>query len=504
MIRATAITKAFPGVVALDRVDFSASPGEIHALMGENGAGKSTLVRVLTGVDPPDAGEMVLGGRPYAPRSPREAESSGIGAVYQEAGLVPSLSVAENLLFGREPRRLLGRIDRRRRRDSAEESLRRLGLAAIDVERPAGAYPVAVRQLVAIARALDADARVLVLDEPTSSLEPREVERLFETLRRLRGAGLAIVFITHFLEQVEAIADRVTVLRNGRRVETRKAADFPRAEIVAAMLGRAPGESAAGPAAPPPAAEGAPFLRAKGIGRRRALAPIDFEIRPGEVVGLAGLLGSGRTELARLLFGLDRADFGTVEIEGKPVLFRGPRDAIARGLGFCPEDRHADGIVAGLSVRENVVLAVQARRGLFRRVGARRAREIADRFIRALRIKTPSGDTPVESLSGGNQQKVILARWLASSPRLLVLDEPTRGIDVGAKAEILSLVGDLAREGLALVFISAELKEVARTSHRVVVLRDRKKAGEVSFSGPRPDVASIARLIAGGEDAARE
>lgn len=504
LLEALSLTKRYPGVVALDGVDFALERGEIHALLGENGAGKSTLVKALTGALRPDSGEIRLDGRRVALGSPRDAERAGISAVHQESSLVPALTIAENLVLGREPLRrrfsLVGRVDRPAARRRAAAALARLELA-LDPDLPLDRLPIAVRQMVSIARALDVEARVLVLDEPTSSLDAREVGRLFRVLRTLRDGGLAILFITHFLDQVDAVADRITVLRNGRRVATRPAAEFPRIEIVSAMLGRAADAAPAPPAAaPPPAGGGAPRLRAVALGRRRALEPVDLEIRAGEVVGLAGLLFSGRTELARLLFGLDRADSGRVEIDGRAVPLRSPRDAIARGLGFCPEDRQAEGIVPELSIRENVVLALQARRGFWRRISARRARAIADRFIGELRIATPDAEKKAGLLSGGNQQKAILARWLAADPRLLVLDEPTRGIDVGAKEEVMRLVRALAREGMALLFISAEIEEVAKTSDRVVVLRDRRKAGEIE--GRAIEAGALLRLIA-GEAAAR-
>jgi len=488
LLEARALTKRYPGVVALDAVDFSLEAGEIHALLGENGAGKSTLVRALTGVLRPDSGEILLDGRTVAFAAPRDAQAAGIGAVHQEEGLVPALSVAENFLLGREPvRGFPRRVDRREARRRTTAALERLGLS-LDPDLPLARFSIAVRQLVALARAIDVESRVLVLDEPTSSLDARETERLFALLRSLRDRGLAILFVTHFLEQVDAIADRVTVFRAGRRVATRPRAEFPRLSIVAAMLGREP-EAAAARASSARRDAGAPFLRAEGIGRRRSLEPMDVAIRAGEVVGLAGLLGSGRTELVRLLYGLDRADSGRVEIEGRPVALRSPRDAIARGLGLTPEDRQREGIVPDLTIRENVVLALQAKRGIFRRLPRAAQDAIAARFVAELRIATPDAEKPAGQLSGGNQQKAILARWLAASPRLLALDEPTRGIDVGAKEEVMRLVARLAREdGLAILFVSAELEEVARASDRVVVLRDRKKVAEID-----------AREVAAGE-----
>jgi galactofuranose transport system ATP-binding protein len=498
------ITKVFPGVRALDNVDFTLRGGEIHALMGENGAGKSTLIKVLTGVYPRDAGEITLAGQPISPRSPAGAQALGISTVYQEVNLIPHLSVAENIFLGRQPRSVLG-IRWRRIQRQAEAALARL-LLKLDVNRPLSSYSIAVQQMVAIARALDVDARVLVLDEPTSSLDAAEVAQLFALMRRLKAEGLGIIFITHFLEQVYESADRITVLRNGRLVGDYATAELPRLELVAKMIGKEVtqvSEKAAQKAAPAPGtpAREQPLLRARQFGKRGALLPIDMNIHAGEVVGLAGLLGSGRTETARLLFGIERADHGRLEIGGEEVKWHSPRRAIARGLGFCPEDRKTNGIVPHLSVRENIVLALQARRGWLRALSRAAQRELANTYIRALGIATPGAEKTISELSGGNQQKAILARWLAAQPKLLILDEPTRGIDVGAKAEIEKLVAKLCAQNMAILFISSELDEVTRNSHRVIVLRDRRKVGELT--GDAIDVGGIMRMIAapGAHDA---
>lgn len=496
LLSARGVSKTFPGVRALDRVDFTLRRGEIHALMGENGAGKSTLIKVLTGVHRPDSGEILLEGRPIEPRSPVEAQRLGISTVYQEVNLIPYLSMAENIFLGRQPTRF-GCIDWKRLRARAAESLRRLDVD-VDVTRPLASYSIAIQQMAAIARALDIEARVLVLDEPTSSLDVNEVDHLFAVLRGLKARGLGIVFVSHFLDQVYAIADRFTVLRNGRLVCDYESARLPRLELVAKMIGKdaaAVAERDARHGAAPARGGHDVFLRAAGLGRRGALAPIDLEIRAGEVVGLAGLLGSGRTETARLLFGVDKADSGRLEIDGKTVRRHSPRAALLLRLGFCPEDRKTQAILPDLSVRENIVLALQARRGWARRVSAARQRELADRYIRALGIATPDAERPIRFLSGGNQQKAILARWLASEPRLLILDEPTRGIDVGAKAEIEKLIARLCGEGMAILFISSELEEVVRDSHRVVVLRDRRRVCELA--GEAIDLPAIMKAIAG-------
>jgi len=496
LLRMRGITKDFPGVRALSSVDFEVRRGEVHALMGENGAGKSTLINVLTGVHPREAGSIELEGSPIDPTSPREAEALGISTVYQEVNLIPQLSVAENVVLGRQPRRW-GFFDRRAIRRRAERTLARLEVR-VDVQAELGSCSVAVQQMVAIARALDVRARLLVLDEPTSSLDEREVAELFRALRRLREEGLGVVFITHFLDQVYEVADRITVLRNGERVGQLETAELPRLRLIGMMLGRSierEVESARAPAAKAPrGGEGEVFLSARGLRRRGGVGPLDMEVRTGEVLGLAGLLGSGRPELARLLFGIDRADAGEVRVEGRPAPLRSPREAIARGLAFCPEDRKRQGIVPNLSVRENIVLALQASRGARRSLSGSERQAIAEHWIRALDIRAPGPDTPLFALSGGNQQKVLLARWLAMQPRLIILDEPSRGVDVGARSEIARLVESLRAEGMAIVLISSELDELVRGCGRALVLRDRLCAGELE--GEELDEEGIMALIA--------
>ncbi|MEO7335214.1 MAG: sugar ABC transporter ATP-binding protein [Caldimonas sp.] len=480
ILEARGLTRRFTGVLALSAVDFRLLAGEVHALMGQNGAGKSTLIKVLTGVYPADAGELLLNGEAVRPDSPAAAQRLGISTVYQEVNLCPNLSVAENIFAGRYPRRNalgLWRIDWPAMRARAHALLLRLNLD-IDVTRLLSSYSVAVQQMVAIARALSVDARVLILDEPTSSLDEQEVARLFDVLRQLRNDGMAILFVTHFLAQMYAISDRVTVLRNGERVGEFLKADLPPAALITAMVGREL-SAAIGRQAGVRDATGPAWLDARGLGRKALLDPIDIALHRGEVVGVGGLLGSGRTELARLLFGLDRSDSGEVHVEGERVRFDTPSQAIRHGLGMCPEERKHDGIVADLSVRENIVLALQARMGLWRFLSPARQQEIAARFVQALGIRTADLDTPIALLSGGNQQKVVLARWLATEPRLLILDEPTRGIDVAAKQEIMNEILALARDGMAVLFISSEMDEVVRVADRIVVLRDRRKVGEL-------------------------
>jgi galactofuranose transport system ATP-binding protein len=480
VLQARGIGKRFAGIGVLEDVDLCLRAGEVHALMGQNGAGKSTLIKVLTGVLGADAGSMQLDGRLIEPASPIHAQQLGISTVYQEVNLCPNLTVAENIFAGRYPRkRWSGLIDWRQVQQRSREVLEGLGLH-IDPARQLSDYPVAVQQMVAIARALSVSARVLILDEPTSSLDEDEVRELFAVIRRLRERGMAILFVTHFLDQVYAVSDRITVLRNGRRVGEYLPAELPHAALVAAMVGR---EVSMAPAARQPSAAApahATVLEARGLGRRGQVAPLDIAVRGGEVLGLGGLLGSGRTEVARLLFGLDRADQGDMQVAGAPASWRGPADAVARGLALCPEERKSEGLIAELSVRENIVLALQARQGLRRSLPRAKQDEIARAWVGLLGIKTASIETPVGLLSGGNQQKVVLARWLATQPRLLILDEPTRGIDIAAKQEIMNEILRLARAGMAVLFISAEMEELVRVSDRIAVMRDRRKVGELA------------------------
>jgi simple sugar transport system ATP-binding protein len=489
------IGKRFPGVVALAGVDFTVRAGEIHALLGENGAGKSTLIKVLTGVHPPDAGEMRLAGKLIRPASPKEAEHAGISTVYQEVNLIPSLSVAENIALGRQPGKF-GFLNWRALRRHARAALARLEIEC-DVDAELGTLSVALQQMVAIARALDLRARLLVLDEPTASLDEREIAELFAVMRRLRAQGLGIVFVTHFLEQVYAVTDRITVLRNGALVGEYATAELPRLQLVAKMLGRELAETAAqAEAAHAAHAAGAPLLVARGLARKGAIHALDLDVRRGEVTGLAGLLGSGRTETARLLFGIDRRDGGTIALEGKAVSLRTPREAIGRGLAFSSEDRKVEGILPNLSVRENLIVALQAKRGGWRALTRDEQEKLCGHYIDALRIKTADAEVPIRNLSGGNQQKVLLARWLATQPELIILDEPTRGIDVGAKAEIEQIIAKLRADGVAVVFISSEIEEIVRNSSRVVVLRERRKAGE--FSGAEIETPRLMQAMAGG------
>ncbi len=499
ILQMTGIHKAFVGVKALDDVDFRLLPGEVHAILGENGAGKSTLIKVLTGVFEIDQGAIELKGQPVLFGSPLEAQHAGVTALYQEVNLCPNLSVAENIYIGREPRRR-GRIQWRAVRQKAAEVLARVDVH-VDVSAQLSTYSLAVQQMVAIARAIDISAEVLILDEPTSSLDQGEVDQLFKVMRQLTSQGIAVVFVSHFLDQVYEIADRMTVLRNGRLVGEWTTPELTRVELVSKMLGREYKTLEALEKKSRVALEAleatTPVLEAHAVGRKGAISPFDVSLHRGEIVGLAGLLGSGRTELARLLFGADRSDTGRLAIDGKAVTFRNPRAATTHGVAFCPENRRTEGLIEDLTVRENIILALQASRGWTRPIPRKRQDELVDQWIRALDIRTTNAEQPVRTLSGGNQQKVMLARWLITQPKLLILDEPTRGIDVGAKTEIQRLVMSLCDDGLSVLFISAEIEEVLRLSHKVEVLRDRSVVAELA-NDDNVTIDSVVQTIAGG------
>ncbi len=479
MLELSGIHKSFPGVKALSDVRLRLFPGEVHALMGQNGAGKSTLIKVLTGLYQPDAGRITLNGEAIAPKRTEDAQDLGIRTVYQEVNLCPNLSVAENICAGRFPRKSWlggGRIDWAAVHAEARRVLAQMDLD-IDVTAPLSHYSLSVQQMVAIARALRISARVLILDEPTSSLDDAAVQRLFTVLRRLRDQGLAILFVTHFLDQTYALADRITVMRNGETEGEYLASELSRLALVNKMVG-APPDQQPSRLDSRAAGTGETVLKTLALGRRGALQPLDMTLHRGEVLGLAGLLGSGRTEAARLLFGADAADSGHVEIDGHAGRWHSPRQAIAAGIAFCSEDRKHEGAILDLSVRDNILLALQARHGLRLVMSREQQQALADDYIRRLGIKTASADTPIGQLSGGNQQKALLARWLATQPAVLILDEPTRGIDVRAKEDLMDQVRALAHgSGMAIVFISSELPEVLHCSDRVIVMRDRRAGG---------------------------
>ncbi|GIJ46437.1 sugar ABC transporter ATP-binding protein [Virgisporangium aliadipatigenens] len=481
MLEAIDVSKTFPGVRALDSVSLSVRPGEVHALVGENGAGKSTLIKVLTGVYRPDAGELRLAGERVRFATPQEAQRAGISTIYQEVNLVPLMSVARNLFLGREPRRR-GLIDTVTMNRVAAETLRGYGITG-DVRRPLGQLALGAQQMVALARAVMVDARVVIMDEPTSSLEPREVETLFGVIDDLRGKGIGIVYVSHRLDELYRICDHVTVLRDGRRVHSGPMQELPRLKLVALMIGRdvetVRSEGVTGFSEESQVADSTPVLKATGLRSRHKLHGVDVAVRPGEVVGLGGLLGAGRTETVRAIAGALPLDEGTVEVAGRPV--RGSTGAAVKaGIAALPEDRKAEGIVPGLSVRENIALAVLPRMSRAGIVSEKRIDEIVTRFMERLRIKAAGPDQPVGELSGGNQQKVLLARLLATSPKVLLLDEPTRGIDVGAKAEVQSLVDELAGQGLGVVLVSSDAEELVEGADRVVVLRDGTVVAELT------------------------
>ena len=489
------IGKSFPGVRALSNVDFTLYPGEVHALLGENGAGKSTLIKILTGALNRDAGEIRLDGKAVNFNSTGEAQAHGISTVYQEVNLIPAMSVTKNLTLG-PSRDALGVISWGKARKRAREKLSRLKLN-IDTEQPVGSFSVAVQQLVAIAHALDDDTSVLVLDEPTASLDAQETATLFAIIRDLKARGMAIVFITHFLDQVYEISDRISVLRNGNLVGTHMASEISRQDLISEMIGRELGEVEATLARKAETGPGTQKLVARDLGRKRTLKPFDLTLHAGEVVGLAGLLGSGRTEMTKLVFGAIRSDSGELHVDGQDMSGATPRRSLASGIAFCPEDRKAEGLVGDLSIRENIMLSMQAKRGWLRQLPRREQEKIAGEMIRALGIATPDAEKPVRQLSGGNQQKVVLARALASNPGILLLDEPTRGIDVGAHAEIITLIRKLCNEGMALLVASSELDEIVAASDRVAVLRDREKVGEIDGADINRD--NIIRMIAGDD-----
>ncbi|MFE3829628.1 sugar ABC transporter ATP-binding protein [Streptomyces sp. NPDC059092] len=507
MLSVTGLTKSFPGARALDGVDLCVGPGEVHALIGENGAGKSTLIKVLTGVYRPDGGEIVLRGEPVRFATPLEAQHAGISTIYQEVNLVPLMSVARNLFLGREPRGRLGLIDFGRMHRAADEALRGLGLR-VDVRRPLRSLGVGAQQMVALARAVSVDARVVVMDEPTSSLEPREVRTLFGVIRMLRERGIAVIYVSHRLDELYEICDTVTVLRDGRRVHTGPIAGLDRLRLVSLMLGREMGEVRG---------EGLtkfsgghdtaeePVLEAENLTIRQVLRGVSVRVRPGEVVGLGGLLGSGRSETAKAIAGALPPDSGRVVVAGAPVRTGSTPAAIRAGISLLPEDRKAEGIVPGLSVRENIALAALPELARFGLVDDARIDRLVDTFMKRLRIKASGPHQKVGELSGGNQQKVLLARWLAMRPKVLLLDEPTRGIDVGAKAEVQGLIDELAGEGLGVVLISSDMEELIEGSDRVVVLKDGAVVAELTGSEVTED-RLLHAIAAGGvpeEDEAR-
>lgn len=492
------ITMTFPGVKALQNVDFSLCQGEIHALMGENGAGKSTLIKVLTGVYTRDSGNIFLNGKEINNHSPEEAQENGISTVFQEVNLCTNISVAENIFAGYEPRTIFG-VDWKAMNNKAREILSWVGLEDIDVTRALGEYSVAIQQMVAIARAVNFNCKVLILDEPTSSLDDQEVEKLFQVMRQLKADGVGIIFVTHFLEQVYAVCDKITVLRNGELEGQYTISELPRLKLVQAMLGHEVAEldSLKANNAVEEKNDVPVILKAVGLTHTGTIKPFDIEIKKGEVVGLTGLLGSGRSEMVRALYGADKPDGGELTFNGSPLKADAPIDSIKRGMGYLPEDRKAESIIADLSIRENMMIALQAKTGVFKLLPMAKQIELTNKYIKALNVKTPSPETLIKQLSGGNQQKVIIGRWLVTNPEFLILDEPTRGIDVGTKTEIQKLVIQLAEQGMTVVFISSEIDEMLRTVNKLCVLRDGAKVGELMNNNLTQE--DVMAAIAGGE-----
>ena len=495
------IDKRFAGIPALRSAELVVEKGEVHALIGQNGAGKSTMIKILTGYYRKDAGEILFDGKPVEFSSPQEAQRSGISTIYQEINLVPYRSVTENICLGREKRRF-GLLDWSAMHEEARSLLARFKID-IDVRRPLMAYPTAVQQMVAIARAIGFEAKLVIMDEPTSSLDEREVAVLFGVIRQLKETGVSVIFVSHKLDELYAVCDRVTIMRDGRTVQVAPMTELSRLDLVTSMLGRELSqvlhEGGAMVGAAGEARE--PVLKVRNLSVGRKVSDVSFDVRPGEIVGLAGLLGAGRTESVRAVFGADKPDGGTIAFAGQENEIATPSDAIRAGMGFCSEDRKLEGIIPDMSVRENLTLALMpqlARRGI---VDEARSREIVDRFIKRLGIRCTGPEQRIRELSGGNQQKVLLARWLCMNPKLLILDEPTRGIDVGAKAEILSLIRELAGQGLGVLMISSELEEVVEAASRIFVLRDGRTAAELQ--GSAVNEQSVMAAMAHGHENAR-
>ncbi|MEJ7705790.1 MAG: sugar ABC transporter ATP-binding protein [Nocardioidaceae bacterium] len=468
------VTKSFGGVQALRGVDFALEPGQIHALVGENGAGKSTLIKVLTGVYSADGGSLVYAGEPVAFSTPSQAQHHGISTIYQEVNLVPLLSVARNIFLGREPRGRFGLVDVNAIDRKAAELCKRLGID-IDVTEDLGRLGLGTQQMVALARAVSVDSRVVIMDEPTSSLETREVDTLFDVARGLRDSGVGLVFVTHRLDELWELCDVVTVLRDGRRVHSGTMADLSRLQLVSHMLGRSVDEVRRGGVTEfgDSHLQGSePSLSVRGISVRNTLIDIDVDVRPGEVVGLGGLLGAGRSETVKAIYGALPTQHGEVKVNGKAIRSNSVRSALKSGIALLSEDRKAEGIVPDLSVRDNIALAVLPRMSRFSVVSESKVDDVVATFMKRLQIKASSPQQKVRSLSGGNQQKVLLARWLCTEPTVFLLDEPTRGIDVGAKNDVQSLIDELADKGLSVVLISSEMDELVEGADRVLVLRD--------------------------------
>jgi ABC-type sugar transport system ATPase subunit len=494
IISMSGISKRFPGVTALDNVDFRIRKGEVHVLMGENGAGKSTLIKILTGIYKQDSGTIFFDGREFAPAGALEVQRAGISAIYQEISLIPQLSVAENIFIGRELK-TKGVIDWKTTREKSRELLQGLGLD-IDVSRALGSFGTAIQQMAAIARAISIDAKLIVMDEPTSSLDEGEVAVLFDVIRKLKKEGVSILFISHRLNEVFEISDRITILRDGQLIGEYETSALTHEELISKMVGR----DAAAILADRKGRENRvfkEFVRAEGIKSGFKLRGLNIAVGKGEVVGIAGLLGSGRTEFARILFGVDRHDMGSITIDGRPVKFRVPRDGIKWGFAFCSEDRKTEGIIPHLSVKDNILIASLGHTSSFGVISGSKQNALVDEYIQTFKIKTPSREQSIMNLSGGNQQKAILARWLCLKPKLVIMDEPTRGIDIGAKREIEALIRRMAEDGIGVLFISSEFEELIRNCDRVEVIREG--ANMQTLVGPDITEKNIIRSIAGAQ-----
>ena len=474
------ITIEFPGVKALDGVNLRLFPGEVHALMGENGAGKSTMIKALTGVYKINAGFIEVDGKPQTFTGTGDAQNAGIATVYQEVNLCTNLTIGENVMLGHEVRGPLG-INWKKTYEKSKKFLAQMGLEHLDPKAPLSSISIAMQQLVAIARAMVIDAKVLILDEPTSSLDANEVQDLFKIMRKIRDSGVAILFVSHFLDQIYEITDRLTILRNGKFIKEVMTKDTPRDELIGMMIGKSAAElSQIGAKKAHKDISGErPIVSVKQLGLKGTINPTDLDVYPGQVVGFAGLLGSGRTELGRLLYGADKPDSGTYELKGKKVSISDPYTALCNKIAYSTENRRDEGIIGDLTVRENMLIALQATRGMFKPIPKKEADEIVDKYMKELNVRPNDPNKLIKNLSGGNQQKVLIARWLATHPDLLILDEPTRGIDIGAKAEIQQVVLDLAEQGMGVVFISSEMEEVVRLSDDIEVLKDRHKIAEL-------------------------
>jgi ribose transport system ATP-binding protein len=493
LLRMRGISKRYPGVIALENVDFDVLPGEVHALVGENGAGKSTLMKILAGAELRDEGEILISGKPAPIHSPQDAMGLGINIIYQEFNLVPHLSAAENIYLGREPGAAIpGFINFRKLYGDAQSVMDSLGVP-VDVRSEVSRLSVAQQQMVEIAKATSRNSLIIAMDEPSATLTEHELQNLFELIKKLRSQGVGIIYISHRLEEIFGICDRVTVLRDGHHIGTMRIQDTNREEIIRMMVGRELKESI--PKRPSP--RGEPLLEVRGLTRKGVFEDITFTVHRGEVLGIGGLVGAGRTEVARAIFGADPVDAGEMTFNGKRFRPRSPGDAIDTGIGLVPEDRKSLGLILNMVVRENTTLAHLDALTMLGFVSRRKEREVSEGYTRDLRIRTPSIEQEVKNLSGGNQQKVVLAKWLFTQSQLLIFDEPTRGIDVGAKVEIYELMNDLVAKGAAILMISSELPELLGMSDRILVMHEGRLAGEL----PRSEATQerVMHLATGGE-----